>query len=87
MGERMVRVKRTYNLHPSTLRRVRELAEHYGAAPTQDGVVELAVERLYHEASARAEAERWSAAADDPAFKTEVSAIADVYDQPETWPK
>ena len=35
-----VRTKRTYNLSSATVRRVRELADEYGAARTQDGVVE-----------------------------------------------
>jgi len=81
------RTKRTYNLSASTVRRVRELAEHYGAAKTQDGVVELAVERFYFEARDRAEGEQWAAAASDPEFQAEMAEIAEIYDQPETWPK
>ena len=65
MSDRAIRTKRTYNLSESTVRRVRELAEQYGAAKTQDGVVEIAVERLYHEARDRAEGEQWAAAARD----------------------
>lgn len=80
------RTKRTYNLSSATVRRVRELAERYGAARTQDGVVDLAVERLYIEAEARAEAELWSAAAKDPEFRAEAAAIARDLDEPEAWP-
>lgn len=80
------RTKRTYNLSSATVRRVRELADEYGAARTQDGVVELAVERLYVEARARAEEARWSAAADDPELRAEVDAIAADFDDPGTWP-
>jgi hypothetical protein len=40
------RTKRTYNLSSATVRRVREMAERYGVAPTQDAVVELAVDEL-----------------------------------------
>lgn len=87
MADRTARTKRTYNLSTATVRRVRELAEQYGAARTQDGVVEVAVERLYLEARDRADAERWAGAADDPAFQAEMSEISDLYDQPETWPK
>ena len=81
------RAKRTYNLSATTIGRVRELAEQYGAAKTQDGVVEIAIERLYQEARARAEGERWAAAAGDPAFQAEIKEIAEIYDQTESWPK
>jgi mRNA-degrading endonuclease toxin of MazEF toxin-antitoxin module len=40
-------VKRTYNLDPRTVRRVREMAEQYGVAPSQDAVIELAVDVSY----------------------------------------
>jgi hypothetical protein len=40
------RVKRTYNLAPATIRRVKEMAEEYGVAPSQDAVIELAVDEL-----------------------------------------
>lgn len=86
MAERTARTKRTYNLSASTVRRVRELAEQYGAAKTQDGVVEVAVERLYYEARARAESEEWAAAASDPEFQAEMAEIAEIYDTPDTWP-
>ena len=81
------RTKRTYNLSASTIGRVRELAERYGAAKTQDGVIEIAIARLYQEARARAEGEQWAAAAGDPAFQVEIKEVAETYDQPETWPK
>jgi hypothetical protein len=82
------RTKRTYNLPTATVRRVRELAERYGAAATQDGVVELAVEKLYLEARDLADAGSWAAAATDPAFRTEVDAIAaDLDEPPESWPR
>jgi hypothetical protein len=69
------RTKRTYNLAETTVRRVRELSDDYGAAPTQDGVVDLAVERLYVELRERAEAERWAVAREDPAFQAEMREI------------
>jgi len=81
------RTKRTYNLTAATVRRVRELAEQYGAAKTQDGVVEMAVERLYYEARDRAEGEQWAAAAGDPEFQVEMAEIARIYDTPDSWPK
>ena len=72
MASRPKRTKRTYNLAEPTVRRVRELSDVYGAAPTQDGVVDLAVERLYLELRERAEGERWAAAAEDPDFQREM---------------
>ena len=80
------RTKRTYNLSSATVRRVRELAEEYGTARTQDAVVELAVERLYLEARAHADEERWAAAAADPELRAEFDAIAADFDDPGTWP-
>jgi hypothetical protein len=69
-------VKRTYNLDESTVRQVRELSSEYGIAGSQDAVVELAVTRLYQQALDQAEAERWTAAARDPAFATEMREVA-----------
>ena len=69
------RAKRTYNLSEATVLRVRELSEDYGAAATQDAVVDLAVERLYLEVSDRAEAERWANAGSDSEFQAEMHEI------------
>ena len=80
------RAKRTYNLSAETVRRVRELASEYGVAASQDGVVELAVDRLFREAVGRAEADRWAEAAQDPAFRAEAAEIAAVFDDSERWP-
>jgi hypothetical protein len=81
------RSKRTYNLAETTVRRVRELSEQYGAAATQDGVVDLAVERLYLELRERAEGEQWAAASEDSAFKAEIREIEHVYRDAEAWPE
>lgn len=81
------RTKRTYNLSERTVRRVRELSEEYGAAPTQDGVVDLAVERLYVELRERAEGERWAASAGDDAFQKEMRAVDRDLRHAESWPE
>lgn len=81
------RSKRTYNLAERTVTRVRELAELYGASPTQDGVVDLAVERLYLEHRERAEADRWAAAASDPDFQREVREVQRDLSYAEAWPE
>lgn len=81
------RVKRTYNLDETTVRHVREMSAEYGVADSQDAVVELAVERLYQEATDRAEAERWTAAAADTEFQVEMRTIASDLDEPDGWPR
>ncbi len=80
------RAKRTYNLTEITVRRVRELAEQYGAFRTQDRVVDAAVERLYVELQTRAEEIHWAAAADDPEFRAEAAAIAEAFGDRDSWP-
>ena len=80
--------KRTYNLTPATVRAVRELADDYHAAPTQDGVIELAVDELRRRIRDAEESAAWEHAAADPAFRAEIEAIdADLpVTDPETWP-
>jgi hypothetical protein len=87
MSTRPKRVKRTYNLAPPTVHRVRELSEVYGASPTQDGVVDLAVERLYLELRERAESEAWARAAADPDFQREARELYADLDHAESWPE
>jgi hypothetical protein len=78
------RTKRTYNLSSATVRRVREMAERYGVAPTQDAVVELAVDELERRLRDEREASVWEEAATDPAL----TELADAYrtTDRETWP-
>jgi hypothetical protein len=82
------RVKRTYNLAPATVRRVREMAEEYGLAPSQDAVIELAVDELERRLRDTREADAWAAAAADPAFLAEADALEVAYRTAdrETWP-
>ena len=81
------RTKRTYNLSPATVHRIRELAEIPGVARTQDEVVELAVERLYLDVRAREEAAAWEEAAADPSFGDEMARIAWDFARSETSPE
>jgi len=81
------RTKRTYNLNPATVHRVRELAEIPGVARTQDEVVELAVERFYLDVRARDEAAAWEEAAGDDAFRDEMGRVAADFARSETWPE
>jgi hypothetical protein len=82
------RVKRTYNLSPATVRRVREMAERYGVASSQDGVVELAVDELERRLREQREAEAWEAAATEPTFTAEIGELETAYRSAdrETWP-
>ena len=82
------RVKRTYNLAPATVGRVREMAERYGIAASQDAVIELAVDELVRRLRDQHEADAWAAAATDPAFGAETDAIESSYRSAdrETWP-
>jgi hypothetical protein len=84
----MSRVKRTYNLRESTVKRVREMAERYVVGPSQDAVVELAVEELERRLRETREAEAWEAAAADPHFRAEANELETAYGSAdrETWP-
>ena len=80
--------KRTYNLAPRTVRAVRELADEYHAAPTQDAVIELAVDELQRRLREAAEADAWEAAAGDAGFMTEAMELDEAFATAdrETWP-
>ena len=82
----MPRTKRTYNLSEQTVRRVRELAADYEVAPSQDAVVELAIDRLYRDAREQEEGGLWAEAASDPAFRREVAELATTFDDAGPWP-
>lgn len=81
-----IRTKRTYRLSDRAQSRVRELAGEYGVAGSQDAVVEIAVDRLYREVEAAAEATRWAAAAEDPAFRAESADLERAFSGADTWP-
>lgn len=82
------RVKRTYNLAPATVRRVREMAERYGVASSQDGVIELAVDELERRLQDERESATWEEAASDPSFRAEVDELEAAFRTAdrETWP-
>lgn len=80
------RAKRTYNLSAEAIAHVRDLVGRPGAAASQDGVVELAIERLHREIQDQEEAALWSRAAQDPEFRAEMRDIATAFADLETWP-
>lgn len=85
----MAKVKRTYNLSEQTVRSVRELSQRYGVAPTQDAVVEVAVEELERQLRYADESRVWEAARRDPEFQAEVADLEAAYRSAdeETWPR
>jgi hypothetical protein len=82
------RVKRTYNLRASTVSRVREMAERYGVARSQDAVVELAVDELDRRLREAREADQWESAATDDSFRHEADELEAAFRSAdrETWP-
>lgn len=80
------RTKRTYNLSPEAVAHVRDLAARGDLAPSQDAVVEMAIEQLYREVQDREETARWSMAARDVGFRGEMRTLASELDGPAGWP-
>jgi hypothetical protein len=84
----VLKTKRTYNLSRRTIETVQALAERQ-IAPTQDALVELAVDELARHVREADEAETWAAAVADPEFAAEVADIDAVYrdGDAESWPR
>jgi hypothetical protein len=81
-----MKTKRTYNLSPEVVAHVRELAARGDLAPSQDAVVEMAIEQFYREVRDREEAATWSRAAHDEGFRQEMRALATELDGAAGWP-
>ena len=81
-------VKRTYNLDPRTVHAVRELADRFGVATSQDAVVELAVDELRCLIAEREESAAWERASTDPEWLAESRDLEEAYRSAdlETWP-
>ncbi len=84
----VLKTKRTYNLSRRTIETVQTLAERR-IAPTQDALVELAVDELARHVREADEADAWSAAAADPEFTAEADDLEAAHRSAdaETWPK
>lgn len=80
------KTKRTYNLSPEAVAHVRDLAARGDLAPSQDAVVEMAIEQLYREVQDHEETARWSMAARDEGFRGEMRTLASELDGPVGWP-
>lgn len=84
----VLKTKRTYNLSRRTIETVQALAERK-VAPTQDALVELAVDELARHVREADEADSWAAAAEDPDFSAELDELEALYSDadPTTWPR
>ena len=84
----MLKTKRTYNLSRRTIETVQALAERK-VAPTQDALVELAIDELARHVRETDEADAWAAAAADPEFAAEAVDLEAAYRtaDAETWPR
>ena len=85
----MLKTKRTYNLSRRTIETVQSLVTERGVAPTQDALVELAVDELARHVREADEAEAWTAAANDREFTVESDELEAAYQtaDAETWPR
>jgi hypothetical protein len=52
----------------------------------QEGVVELAIERLYRERREHDETAQWARASEDPAFIEDMKGVDRTYRDLESWP-
>jgi hypothetical protein len=84
----VLKTKRTYNLSRHTIETVQALAERK-VAPTQDALVELAIDELARHVRDADEAEAWAAAAADPEFVAEAQGLEAAYRTAdvEPWPR
>jgi hypothetical protein len=55
--------------------------------PSQDAVVELAVDRPYAEIQDLKEAASWSLTAEDPEFRAEMATVSADFKDEATWPR
>jgi hypothetical protein len=85
----VLKAKRTYNLSRRTIETVQTLVAERGVAPTQDALVELAVDELARHVRETDEADAWAEAAADPEFTAEAEDVEAAYRtaDAETWPR
>lgn len=83
-----VRVKRTYNLSSEIVRKVKDLVEEGHLAPSQDALVEMALEDFFRARRDAEEAQIWAAAARDPELAEEAAELEAEFRtaEGETWP-
>lgn len=81
------RKKRTYNLSAQVIATVHRLAERK-VAPTQDAVVEMAINNLARRVREMEESKAWAQAARDPLFTAEMDRLDAEFQKAdgETWP-
>ena len=81
-------MKRTYNLSTEAVETVKALADRKSVAPTQNGVVEVAIRELARRVRDADDGERWAQAARDPEFVDEAEQLAREFasDDRAAWP-
>ena len=79
------KTKRTYNLPLETVGHVKDLVAHGGFAASQDGIVEVAIERLYRDVREKEEAALWARASNDPEFQAEMEELAAEFRDAQGW--
>ena len=84
----VLKAKRTYNLSRRTIETVQALAERK-VAPTQDALVELAVDELARHVRDADEATAWAGAAADQEYLAEAEELEAAHGDrdPATWPR
>jgi hypothetical protein len=85
----VLKTKRTYNLSRRTIETVQTLVADRQVAPTQDALVELAVDELARHVREADEGDAWAEAAADPEFAAEAADLEAAYRaaDAETWPR
>lgn len=69
-------IKRTYNLTTEAVAHVREMVGRGELPTSQDGIVELAIDRLYRAVSDQDDVDRWARAAQDQVFIVEMRTVS-----------
>lgn len=70
-----MKIKRTYNISPESVATVKRLVDEERIAPTQDAVVEQAIQELARRLRDAGDARLWGSAARDPEFVAEARDI------------
>ena len=84
-----MRIKRTYNLRADTVAAVRELVEERRLAPSQDALVEMALEDFFMAVRHADEARQFAEAVRDPEIAREITALEREFQTAdrEIWPE
>ncbi|MFZ0216384.1 MAG: hypothetical protein WAM30_10665 [Candidatus Dormiibacterota bacterium] len=84
-----MKVKRTYQLSSDTVEAVRKLVQQEHAAPSQDALVETALQEYIQRRRYQDESAVWAVAANDPSFREEVAQLEEEFQTADRaiWPE